>query len=374
MSLQCFWGARETGDLLGDSGLHPGESYASYFMLLRGAGLLRLVVALGLSGFLLSGGLLLGQPSGISGIEITCAEPTGCFLRIGQAIRQAPEGAHLRIGPGVYYEKPLVVEKSLVLQGAGASRTQIRLIDPDAVALAVEGRALSVRIEDLTLQGGPFFFPSERWDLWTGAAVLASGTAPDQPVQLRIERSQILGWSGIALPGNVYLSLRESTVIAQNVGILSLGSSIEVRDSRIESAWSAAKRGAGIDASFAERVWVQNSLIRGYGTGISYAIPVPPEREPPEGGSLGELVAISALVEQNDVGIFLAGLVGARLEGNRVENNAQYGLLLALLPCVSTSEESRFRGAVHGAGNRFARNGQDLCPEDYPWPDGFKHP
>jgi len=213
--------------------------------------LLQLVVALGLSGFLLSGSLPLGQPSEISEIEITCAEPTGCFLQIGQAIRRAPEGAHLRIGPGVYYEKTLVVEKSLVLEGAGASRTQIRLIDPDAVALAVEGRALSVRIEDLTLQGGPFFFPSERWDLWTGTAVLASGAAPDQPVQLRIERSEILGWSGIALPGNVYLSLRESTVIARNVGILSLGSSIEVRDSRIESAWSAVKRGAGIDASFA---------------------------------------------------------------------------------------------------------------------------
>ena len=112
---------------------------------MRGRGVGSIALALRLLGFLLSGGLLLGQPSGISGIEITCAEPTGCFLRIGQAIRQAPEGAHLRIGPGVYYQKPLVVENSLGLQGAGASRTQVQLIDPDAVALAVEGRALSVR-------------------------------------------------------------------------------------------------------------------------------------------------------------------------------------------------------------------------------------
>jgi hypothetical protein len=334
------------------------------------ASLPRFVLVIGLLGFLLQGSLSMSQSTVI---EITCPERTGCFLQIGEVLQQAPEGAHLRIGPGVYYEKPLIVEKSLVLQGAGAQRTQIRLIDPDAVALAIEGRALSVRLEDLTLQGGPVFSPSEKWDLWTGAAVLASGPSPDQPVQLGIERSQILGWYGIVLPGNVRLSLIESTVITQSDGISSLGSYVKVMDSRIERAypWLPPKRGTGIAVSFAEGLRIQNSIVRGYEIGISYAIPIPRGREIPEGTSVGQLIAIENLIAENGMGIFLAGSVGARLEGNQIKNSERYGLVLALPPCVSVGEENRFRGAIQGSGNQFADNGQDLCPADYSWPDGF---
>lgn len=30
--------------------------------------------------------------------------------------------------------------------------------------------------------------------------------------------------------------------------------------------------------------------------------------------------------------------------------------------------------SIAGEGNEFSENGQDLCPPDYPWPEGFRLP
>lgn len=50
-------------------------------------------------------------------VEVSCPYPEGCFSLVGRAIRQASAGAIIRIAPGIYYEKPLIIDKSLRLEG-----------------------------------------------------------------------------------------------------------------------------------------------------------------------------------------------------------------------------------------------------------------
>lgn len=44
-------------------------------------------------------GLLTGDATVI---EVSCLDPRGCFLKVGEAIKAAPEGAIIKIGPGTY--------------------------------------------------------------------------------------------------------------------------------------------------------------------------------------------------------------------------------------------------------------------------------
>jgi hypothetical protein len=59
----------------------------------------------------------------------------------------------------------------------------------------------------------------------------------------------------------------------------------------------------------------------------------------------------------------------------RIFRNGGYGIRLFLEPCYEQWGPSwpPFEGEVRGRGNEVFDNAKgDLCPEDYPWPEGFK--
>ena len=129
-------------------------------MLLRGLFLKFLLLAL-MTWILLGG----NSPGESYVIQITCQSPTGCFRLIGQAIELAPWGAVIRIGPGVYNEYPIMIDKALTLEGAGigasSSRTATTRIlvqaisasgDPITAITILGKQALSVTVGGIQLE------------------------------------------------------------------------------------------------------------------------------------------------------------------------------------------------------------------------------
>jgi hypothetical protein len=67
-------------------------------------------------------GIVWGSEAGrqVPVIEVNCPDPSGCLGLLGEAIAAAPEGAVIRLSElskGIYYEHPLVIDKSLTIQG-----------------------------------------------------------------------------------------------------------------------------------------------------------------------------------------------------------------------------------------------------------------
>ena len=71
--------------------------------------------------------------------------------------------------------------------------------------------------------------------------------------------------------------------------------------------------------------------------------------------------------------------IGGLLEvyNTRIFANGGYGIRLSMEACEERWEAAQtpFAGEIRGRGNKVFDNARgDLCPEDYPWPEGFKHP
>ncbi|GEM_PF-2697627 len=326
--------------------------------------------------------LLLGVPGGGASenlqpprMEVSCSRSEGCFLLLREALEQAPDSAVIQIGPGVYYEKPLIVNKSVALQGAGADRTRIQLVDPDAVAISVRGAGLSVEIRDLAIQGGPrFSLRSEEWSVNSGTAISVQNDPPESEIRtrLRVIRSRVVGIEGMELQGAEVI-ITDSEVFSVTSGIRGSGR-LEIQSSSLRSISFQANVGPsnGVGIWFlGPRLVLKHSTIEDYWVGLRYD-----SIERPGSGLFGELISQGNLFTQNDVGVIVGGsLLQATFLDDSFTWNLSYGLVIADPSCGEDLGLREFIGSIDGAGNEFAFNGQgDICPEDYPLPSGFRKP
>jgi len=61
-----------------------------------------------------------------------------------------------------------------------------------------------------------------------------------------------------------------------------------------------------------------------------------------------------------------------KLWGNNIFDNSGWGVALYTMACGFAGAPQAFTGTIQGSANKLHNNGRgDLCPEDYPWPEGF---
>ncbi|MCR4405274.1 MAG: hypothetical protein NUW06_08405 [Candidatus Acetothermia bacterium] len=86
----------------------------------------------------------------------------------------------------------------------------------------------------------------------------------------------------------------------------------------------------------------------------------------------GEYHLIKNRIEGFSRAVGLAMKTNADFQENSISENS-IGILLFLPSCLGAgmTPEFKFEGTITGAGNLFLYNEQDLCPPDYPWPEGF---
>ena len=311
-------------------------------------------------------GHLVGQPKPAT-LDVTCPDPEGCFRRIEQALAEAPPGATVRIGRGLYYEKPLTIDKSLSLIGEGSP--EIRVVDP-GVGITVQlpqGQEdpMTVTFDGLTISG--VRIPGSQWE--KPVTVSVSGvpfTVPKGPMdreRLRviIRDTKIRGFAGITVTGAT-LVLRDSTVEAVAIAIRSAYARVEIEKSllrveyvREEDPFRGDTPVIGVAPQYS-RVELRESAVFGGLFGVAVAAD-------------DEAVLIGNTIGGAVIGVYITDKANVELRENRFWENRKFGVSLPLKGCVARPQW--FQGTVTGANNEFEDNAQDLCPRDYRWPEGF---
>ncbi|MGQ9477153.1 MAG: right-handed parallel beta-helix repeat-containing protein [Candidatus Bipolaricaulia bacterium] len=293
-------------------------------------------------------------------VEVTCPQPQGCFMGIQRAIEAAPEGATIRIGPGTYYEHELVLEKNLVLEGAGAAETVIKAVDSGAAVIARNSSYPNLTL--ITLQGlgiiaqGSSAVLSESG----GIGLEVEGQAQSQSgLQVMVQECWIYGYVGVSVRGPAQIAIQHSFIQAIEFGIrLEEQGELRTFNTKIEGGlllpW-----GIGISIYEAKALLQETSIRKwlGYGLGASKDSSVTLRR---------------SRISSNGSGAFLVANAVAEFYETEITDNVRYGIQLALPPCFTADRVVRFKGTVRGSDNEIHDNGQgDLCPSDYPWPAGF---
>jgi hypothetical protein len=319
-------------------------------------------------------------------IEISCQEPQGCFLEISKAIKTAPSGATIYIGPGLYYEKPMVIQKSLTLQGTSPDETHIHIIEPGA-AFTVDSRdPLTFTLQALSLK-------TRIWErefgkdlniglLWKQEQEVGEQTTSIQNVEIESDIGILLdGWKG-------KITIQQSKIYGVSQGLSAEGGDLRIN---VEDSWFVGPLGPSsiFPASFSfsginfigrpggghVQGIIKGSSISGWGfAGVAAA-----------SLSFRGWGSVTVSLEDNRVefnhgaaGVYLKGDVEVELLRNEIAFNEGYGVMLLLPSCPldhPPPEEHNFRGTVQGVENKIYGNEKGgLCPPDYPWPEGFTTP
>ncbi len=320
-------------------------------------------------------------------IEVNCPDPQGCFLLLGQTLATAPEGAIINIGPGLYYEKPIVIPKSIHIRGEGAGESEIRLIEPGAaftiespmpLSFSVQGISVRTRVLELPEMGQSLQNSGIRWKQSRNSArqsillqevAIVSSTAIAVEAwegEIRVKNSQLQGISGISVLGGGDLSL---AVVESSL----LGPCFLQRPNctYLPHLWGSAITIVSMEGEGAIQAIVQGNRFSGWGTDGVYAASPGLTR-----GWANILIYLEEnRIQHNRYGIRLAGEVEANIIANEILNNDEYGVVLSLPPCLSSPPPMPFQGVIRGVQNEIRENRKaDLCPEDYPWPEDFSVP
>lgn len=340
----------------------------------------------------------LDEPSQPSVLEVC---PSGCpYSTIQEAIDAAPPGGIISIGEGTYYEN-LRISKGLVLRGVGPEVVQIVPADPQRTTLSISSRApnIQVTIDDLPLVSSVLGTRP--------AAVTVFGG------KLALNRSHILGRSGTG----VYLVSAEGLITDSQFfgganGLVLSGvmkgfeSHAVIQRTRFEGTVASAvllhygratieesfifgtKIGGAISVGAGSYVTIRYTQISRSSAGVSVqeaqgrtdkaeAILIENQIFANDtglwiGGSAQVLLQENEIFE-NERGVVLVRSAQVTLQTNRIHGNQIWGIALWQQPCFETNGE--FTGKVSGRDNEVFENGEgDLCPEDYPWPEGFTRP
>lgn len=313
-------------------------------------------------------GIVWGSEAGtqIPVIEVSCPDPSSCLGLLEKAISTAPEGAVIQLSElskGIYYEHPLIIDKSLTIRGITYPWNLIKAVDHGYfLTVRSPGHPITVTLDNLVIQNslvdvGP-------WSSWskegTGTAILLEGPAEGAPEDLKLIISDSgidASSSSIRMQGKAQLTIRGSE-LGSKKGLNAEGGGkiiLEGNKFRVEPDWF------GMSFSDVE-AWLKGNRI----FTISHPRPLGIM------ASGGEYYFIENEMRGLAMAVGLAGRTNADFRGNRIEGNIK-GIVLWLPSCLgpSLTPEFKFEGRITGADNLFLYNDQDLCPADYPWPPGF---
>lgn len=333
----------------------------------------RLLLMVSLLTLLLNGAAFPADPEQVV-LEVSCPDPEGCFRLIERAVQEAPIGATLRISPGVYYEKTILIEKSLTLERSGERGVvEIRFVEPQPgliIRLTEDQRPMNVILRDLTLiTQGLSGVSDER----NPPATVLIGGSPDSIESLKvvIEASEIYGYAGIGVH-RAHLIIRRSAINVDAWSVKAVFGKLEVLDNSLVGA--SLHRGFNVGLTNTEEALLQHNQIWVFRPseaieGFRWAVFVNGISEFGE----GRAVLADNVIRGADVGAVVGGKAAVEFSGNRFLDNRDYGIMLLIPPCAKREDEGLFEGEIQGSGNEFEGNGQDLCPEDFPWPEGFQH-
>lgn len=143
--------------------------------------------------------------------------------------------------------------------------------------------------------------------------------------------------------------------------VLDYGATALFRDNVIELGEEVepSERGNGIEVWYGATLEAWGNRIRGYKEGISI---------PWHGGRVylhdNELL-------NNEVGVFVGlqptSFTVLEMSRNRIEGSGRCGVQIV----SEDMEQAPNILTLKGEGNLFVSNAQDLCPEEYPWPENF---
>lgn len=320
-------------------------------------------------------------------LQVSCSEPQGCFGLIGKVLAAAPAGSTIVIGPGIFYEQPLVIDRSLALQGAGADLTKIRMVEPGAAISIHSVESVEVQISSLAVTV-PFIWNNQRGNVGVGIEWVQQPPGVNKTQTIVIKDSEIISFNGVLINSSKgSLTIQRSSLQSVNFGVgLRTRGEITVV---VESTY------IGGPFLYNDPLGLSRLVV------VSQAILFMPDESPGKASislknnqihfwhigfsafSLGQegwskanaLLVGNTIAYNNGPGVLLGGDTIAELRGNTISDNSDYGIALFLPPCasISSGEITAFRGKVYGEGNIIMNNNKgDLCPPDYPWPPGFR--
>ncbi len=318
----------------------------------------------------------------VSTIEVSCPDAEGCFSLLGEAIQQAPVGATIRMAPGIYYEKPLIIDKSLRIEGVQTETgrsPRIVLVDVGTALLIQGSSQMVVELQGLAIEAlalDPFFDGRES----IGVRVFAQ--TPEN-VRVVLKEVNIQSYQGMSIagdqPAELTVEVVDANIRAALVGIAMNMGHLILRGSKL--------RGPGIDSLIAPwygiilqpspslpiRATLIGNRIEGFGIGLM-AVGSSRLRQ----GRVVLQGVENEIVSNRGDGLYLLGdRIDVELSRNEIRGNRGYGLKLSLSACApeGARPEFKFQGLIQGTDNSLSDNAKgDLCPADYPWPEDFTKP
>lgn len=340
-----------------------------------------------------------------------------------RAVDEAPPGAIVALAAGTYTvpDRGLRITKSLALCGEDrlptttviqASETLsadnlLHVFCVDRGPIPCEG-PIRVWLEGLTLDGSPQPFRGQ-----------ATNLGVEGQVQLTFHR----GWvvesigSGIRVAGGAEIVLEDISVANNNdTGILLRGGRAVLQRVRVLRSWGRFGPSYGIVVDEDSAAVIQDSWIMDNGTGVlARSVTDDPSAQGAQvrierSWIIGNLAGLYLLkgsnvsvrrtfiqdnqegilfeegqlsLEDSEIaynynrGVFLGAAVLAIFNDNLIHDN-DFGIAINIQTCswagVPLGPEE-FTGRLEGMGNKIYNNWKmDLCPEEFPWPEGFEKP
>ena len=329
----------------------------------------------------------LQHSAGISSNEVVvgirCTEIEGCFRLVGQAVQSAPEGAIIEVAAGLYYELPILVEKSLTIRGTGLD-TVIQGITPE-VLFSVRNpnpdHFVQVTLESVNLRYWVFAAEDPDADLARRGVLQIEGVhdgfspSPEEslslPTRVVIRRSTLSSVETAIHISGAELLLEDNWIVGRDGALeVNVDARLTATNNRIFWLGGLSKGDALalIMLSGAEAEFYGNLIFNGSGVSASNALPailIFGE---------GRYIFRKNTIEDLAIGVLIGGgAASVDFRENEFRNNGG-GIFLSMPPCVAhPASETRFSGAITGRDNVFVDNDIDLCPtlEEGPWPPGF---
>jgi parallel beta-helix repeat protein len=272
-----------------------------------------------------------------------------------------------------------VIDKSLVLQGAGADLTKIRIVEPGSAITIRSAELVEVMIASLAI-AVPFVWDERR--IGTGVVWVQQS---DKTQTIVMKDAEIISFSGVIIngrKGSFTIQRSRFQNISSGVAIRTRGEiTVAVEDTSLSGPFlyadplglsrlviSSAISFITDDSPARAFISLKNNTLDFWHMGL-HAVSAGDE-----GWSKAEFLLIGNTIDYNTVGVFLAGDTDAELRANIISNNDN-GMVLFLPPCspISSYDVTAFRGKIQGRDNVITDNKKaDLCPPDYPWPPGFR--
>lgn len=233
------------------------------------------------------------------------------FQSIQAAIDAAPEGATVRVGPGIY-DGGLVIRKPLTLEGAGWDRTTIAALQPAGEQIAQAAREAERQMRQ---------------------AMMARNPAQAQAVRKALEEQ--LGHPTVRIESAAGVSVRRLKIAAQPIHSGDDGAPrspttlLQLTDSRvsISDCVITGSPGDGIQIKDGCDVDVRNTLVAGlWGNGIVVGLPDRADTCPRQGRPCKLVLADSDVRNCYHYGVYVNYTADVTVERCRISGSAWHGI------------------------------------------------